>query len=208
MRAYTPKEILSKKYEVLQWRERWVSAFGRPETTGIFCIVGNSTNGKSSLIVELAKELAEVLGKGFLNPYEEGTKITFQELIKQSGLDVVNGRVGIRKEPIIQTINRALKPKSPKFFIIDSIQALRLTRKEYALLQEISEKKLIIFISRAEGKSARGKLAQDIWFDADQKIWVEGFKAISMGRHNAGGEYVIWDEGATKYWGTKLKEGA
>ena len=202
-RAYTPAEILAKKYEVLLWGEWWQQAFKTPETTGIWMINGNSTNGKSSFIMELAKELATVLGKGFINAFEEGTKMTLQALIKQSGLDAVNGRITIAKEPIQDTIVRARKPKSAKFFVIDSVQAARLKRKEYEQLQELSEKKLIIFNSRADGKKPQGSLAGDIWYDADLKIWVEGYKAISMGRHNPGGEFVIWEKEANKYWGTK-----
>lgn len=203
MRAYTPAEILAKKFKVVPWGETWIQAFKQPEVTGIWVANGNSTNGKSSFIMELAKELAITLGKGFLNAYEEGTKMTLQDLIKQSGLDAVNGKIGINKESILEMINRAQKPKSPKFYIVDSIQASRLTRKEYIMLQELSERKLIIFTSRSEGKLPKGNLAQDIWYDADLKIWIEGYKAISCGRHNPGGEYIIWEEGASKYWGTK-----
>ncbi len=190
-RAYTPAELLAKVYQTIPWSKKWRDAFGEPEVNGIWIANGNSTNGKSSFIMDVSKELAIHLGKGFLNAYEEGTKITLQDLIKQSGLVQVNGRMGIRKERVSDMILRAKKLKSPKFYIIDSVQASRMTRKEYQQIQELSEKKLFIFISRASGKNPKGKLAEDIWYDADLKIWIEGYKAISMGRHNPGGEYVI-----------------
>lgn len=36
-------------------------------------------------------------------------------------------------------------------------------------------------------------------YDASLKIWVEGYKAFSKGRYigSNGGEYVIWEDGAT-----------
>ena len=48
-------------------------------------------------------------------------------------------------------------------------------------------------------------------YDADLKIWVEGYVAFSKGRYQgATGEYTIWEKGAYDYWnvaGSKQKGG-
>lgn len=66
--------------------------------------------------------------------------------------------------------------------------------------------KLIIFISHATGKEPSTKVAQRIMYDADLKIWVEGYKALSKGRYiGTIGEKTIWAEGANRYWGSLNK---
>ena len=53
--------------------------------------------------------------------------------------------------------------------------------------------------------------ATSVMYDADLKIWVEGYVAFSKGRYQgATGEYTIWEKGAYDYWnvaGPKQKGG-
>jgi len=43
-----------------------------------------------------------------------------------------------------------------------------------------------------------------VLFLANQKIWIEGHRAISKGRSNGTTGYLtIWDKGATTYWDYK-----
>jgi len=50
-----------------------------------------------------------------------------------------------------------------------------------------------------------------VMYDADLKIWVEGYVAFSKGRYQGStGEYTIWEKGAYDYWnvaGPKQKGG-
>jgi hypothetical protein len=200
-RAYSPTEILAMKYKLLEWAEEWRKAFDNPESSGVWFIWGNSGNGKSSFVMQLVKELAKY-GLVFYNALEEGTRKTMQDNIRRSDIISVKKNVKIGKESIAEMILRASKRKSPQFYVVDSFQYTRMNWKQYLELKETLSNKLIIFISHAEGNKPKGKTAGDVKYDADLKIWVEGFKAISNGRYNPGGEYVIWDEAATKYWGT------
>ncbi len=64
--------------------------------------------------------------------------------------------------------------------------------------------KLIIFVSQADGRNPDGRTARKAMFDADQKIFVEGFRAMSKGRFfGPVGSYTVWEEGAERYWGRK-----
>jgi hypothetical protein len=205
-RAFTPAEILAKKYETIQWSEKWNEGFGNPETTGIISICGHSGNGKSSFTMQMIKELSTCLGKGHMNAYEENAKLTMQNLLINNHMQSANGKITIIKETFDATYQRLCSSKSARFVVLDSVQAMRLTYKQYELLKELSERKLIIFILRADGKRPKGNLGLDIWYDSDLKIWVEGYVATSNGRHNPGGRFVIWREKAIEYHGTQTIE--
>jgi hypothetical protein len=74
--------------------------------------------------------------------------------------------------------------------------------KQYLKFKEAHRNKMIIFISQADGKQPSGRTAKSVLYDASQKIWVEGFHAISNGRYiGPTGKFIIWEEGAVKYWG-------
>jgi len=74
---------------------------------------------------------------------------------------------------------------------------------QYKKLKESNPKKLIVFISHAEGKMPEGRIAKKVMHDAALKIYVEGYRAFSKGRYigSNGGVYEIWKEGAERYWG-------
>lgn len=203
-RAYSPADILSKKYKRIGWSGDFLAAFDNPEAIGVWFIWGNSGNGKSSFLMQMVKALA-TLHPVFFNALEEGNSLTMQNLLIQSNIAEVKRKVLIGQESIEDMMVRMTKKKSPQYYFVDSIQYARLTWAKYVLLKEHARanKKLLIFSSHCDGKTPRGSLADSVRYDADLKIWVEGFKAISNGRYNPGGEYVIWDERATEYWGTK-----
>lgn len=204
-RAYSPTEILKMKYSTLKWSNRWEDAYSNPETTGVWFVAGNSTNGKTGFIMELIKELGGLnIGKIFLNAFEEGTRLTMQESLRKHGIEEVKRNVLIGCESIAELDKRLSKRKAPKIVIIDSIQASKITTAQFmAFREKYQYKHLLIFTSQVAGKEPKGKTASNIRYYADLKIWVEGFRAISQGRYKAGGYYTIWEEGATKYWGTK-----
>lgn len=201
-RAYSVSEILSKKYKVLDWGQKWVDAFGRPEISGVWFVYGNSQNGKSSFIMQIVRELAKVY-KVFINELEEGTRLTFQNTLNQSDIHSVKNNVIVGSENNEELSNRLRKRKSPHVVIINSIQYTSFTRSSWLKFKNEHSQKLIIVTSHVKGTVPEGQVARFIRFDADLKIWTEGFRAISNGRYNPGGIFTIWEEGANKYWGQK-----
>ncbi len=199
-RAFSPQEILSKKFKTLPWSEEWKEAFGEPETCGVWFVWGNSGNGKSSFVMQLVRELANH-GKVFYNSLEEGTSLTMQQNLIRAGIKEVKRRVLIGMEDMESLSERLTKRRSPDFVVIDSIQYTEMASPVYRKFREKHRNKLLIFISHAEGRQPAGRTAKSIKYDADLKIWVEGFKAISNGRYNPGGEYTVWTAGAKKYYG-------
>jgi hypothetical protein len=205
-RAMSTTQLLKTEFKVMQWSQKWVDAFGRPETTGVWFACGQSTNGKTSFMLELAKELGRLqMGKVFYNSLEEGARKTMKDALIRAGIGSSKDNVLVGCESIDELDVRLSKRKSAHVVIIDSIQ---LTGVRTARLLKFNEKykhKLIIYVSQALGTAPRGNVAKDIRFIAGQKYWVEGFKAISQGREKSGGIYTIWEEGANNYWGAKEK---
>lgn len=204
-RAFSPTEILAKKYKTLPWSLQWANAFANPETSGVWFVAGSSTNGKSSFVMQLVKELASLgLGKVFFNSLEEGTRKTMQDNIIRVGIESVKKHVLIGSESMDELDARLSKRKAPWAVVIDSVQFTGMTVKSWQKFKNKHSDKLLIFISHLDGKEPRGNTAKDIKYHADLKIMVEGFRAISQGRYNAGGIYVVWEEGSNKYWGNNI----
>ena len=47
--------------------------------------------------------------------------------------------------------------------------------------------------------------AVDVEVDVDIKVRVEGFVAFVRSRYGGNKPFVIWEEGAKKYWGRKYR---
>ena len=67
------------------------------------------------------------------------------------------------------------------------------------------KKKSFIFLSHASGKLPDGKTADKIRYDAGIKTRIEGYIAFPISRYGGNKPYVIWEEGARKYWGRNYK---
>lgn len=202
-RALSVDDMMKKKYKLFDFEGEWADAFGKPEIYGVWFVWGNSGNGKTTFVLELVKYLAGFLKVG-LNSLEEGSAHTMQKSFINVGMGEVAKRVIlIEGESVEEIVERLKKPKSPDVMVIDSLQYFQLNYRDYIKLKRMFPKKLIIFISHADGKQPSGRSAKSIMYDATLKIWIEGYKAFSKGRYiGSTGEYMIWAEGAIKYWGT------
>lgn len=202
-RAYSVSNILTKKFDPLQFENDWLGSLGKPDKAFSAIIWGNSSNGKTSLAMQLAKYLTK-FGKVAYNSLEEGISHTMRMSIERNFMeDCENSFILLDREPFDQMIERMKKQKSPQFLIIDSVQYTRITKNQYYELKELMQEKGkgIIWVSQAKGKEPKGALADDIRYDVDLKLWVEGYKMFPSGRLNGGGEpYTIWAEKAAKYW--------
>lgn len=201
-RGMTPAELDAIKFDCFDFSGEWFEAFDKPETTGVWFICGNSSNGKTSVTLKLVKYLTTFGKKVVYNSLEEGRRKTMQNAFRKANMNEVTGKVTMVQESIEDSTERLIKRYSADVLVIDSLQYAGLTWSKYLAFKRRHKNKLIIIISQAEGKAAKGKLAKDIQFDADLKIWVEGHRAISKGRYiGTKGYYTNWIEGAAKYWG-------
>lgn len=201
MKQITVKRLLTKRYKTMAFTGIWQKGIGQPERAGTWLIWGSSSNGKSSFTMQLAKYLTN-FDKVAYDSLEEGSGLTMQKLAIRYGLGEVSKKFVIleraKKSDLIEILS---KRKGPGIVIVDSLQYLGISKKEYEEIKELHKDKLIIYVSHADGKEPSGAVAKYIRYDSDVKIRVEGFKAFINTRYEGGEPITIWEEGAIEYWG-------
>ncbi|RAV56669.1 hypothetical protein J3L18_23055 [Mucilaginibacter gossypii] len=201
-KAQSISNIERQKFKCFEFEGEWYEAFDKPEMCGVWFIWGTSGSGKTTLVMELCKELCR-FGRLVYNTLEEGGRKTFQNAIKRSNMISVSKRMQVIKEPLSDMSYRMKQPKSADFWVIDSYQYARMSYERFIDFREKHSDKLIIVVSQATGKNPKGSAAESVMYDADLKIYVEGFVAFSKGRYIGpnGGQKVVWKEGADLYHG-------
>ena len=179
----------------------WEASLGRPAKSGTWLVWGHSGNGKTSFVMQLAKYLCK-FEKVLYDSLEESTGLSVQKSLRRHGMaDVARRFVILDREPMNVLSERLRRKKSPSVVIVDSFQYSGLSYAGYKQLKEEHPGKLFIFISHAEGSRPEGRAAKKVEYDADIKIFVEGFKASCKSRFmdRPGVPFIIWEEGAIKY---------
>ena len=199
-RAFSPREVLAKTYDTLPWEGEWARAFGKPEVNATWLIHGPSAAGKSSFVMQLAKELCKY-GTVLYMSYEEGVDQSFQQRLARFRMKEVQGHFRIATTDTIEELTERLgRKKSPKFVIIDSFQKAEWEYPETIALIERFRRKSFIFISQEDKGQPMGKPAKRLKYYAGVKVRVSGYKAYCQGRFTpeAGVYYPVWEEGILK----------
>lgn len=206
-KSLSASQVLSIKRDTIQLEGAWGECLGEIDRTGVVIVWGHSGNGKSSAVMSLAKELTKH-GKVLFVSLEEGLSLSFQNTVRRFSMQDCGSRFQVVTNENMEAIDKRLKKRrSADFVIVDSFQYTQLNYRRYLEFKKAHRDKLIIFVSHADGKQPAGRAAVSVKYDADQKIWVEGHKAISNGRYiGSTGECIIWEEGAARYWGPKTKK--
>lgn len=204
--ALNVSQLLAQKKSTLELPEDMRLAFGEPEAIGTWIIWGQSGNGKTTFALQLAKALT-LNGRVLYNSLEEGTSLSLMHAAERVGLSEVGNKIQFVCEDIPTLTARLKKRRSPKIVFIDSLQYTQMEYRDYIALKEALPNHLIIFVSHARGNQPDGRIGLKVKYDAMLKIWVEGYRAHSMGRFKGKrGAVTIWEEGAKIYWGKKGKE--
>ena len=200
-RTLSARQVLSIKFDTVRLGGGWDACLGPVELTGVWFVWGNSGNGKTSAMVSLGTELS-AYGRVLYNSREEAFLLSFQNTLRHYGAGDLGSAFQVSADTIEELTEKLSKRRSPRFVVIDSFQFMGFNYKSFrAFCDRFRNKKLLIFVSRADGLRPQGRSAVSAMYDADCKIWVEGHKAISKGRYiGETGECVIWEEGALDYW--------
>lgn len=196
-RAYSVRDIESKKWVTLPWGEKWRQPFGEPADNASWFICGASAGGKSSFVMQLAKELCNY-GKVLYCSYEEGVRQSFQRRLEYLHMNEVQGRFRvITSDSYDELVARLKKPKSAKFIIIDSFQVAPWDYPEAVKLMETFPKRCFVWISQEKKSTPLGTGAVRLKYICDMKVRVVGYKAYCQGRSigEAGSYYTVWKEG-------------
>lgn len=204
MRAYSPKEIALLQIPELPLEGEWKAAFGRPSRYERWFIDGESTSGKSTFVMLLAKELCK-FGKVDYVSLEEGANLSFKRRTIRLQMCEVAGRFKVvTNVTVAEIVERLRRPKSANFVVIDSVQYLdvRSFERLKKLLLDRFPRKGFILVSQVYKGRPKGKMADDLRFDCGVKIHTRGYRAYCQGRFTDDAEsyYTIWDEGAYKFY--------
>lgn len=204
-RAATSLQILNTTFEELPFEGIWEELFGKPELSGCWIVWGESANGKTAFVLQLAKYLS-VWARVAMDSLEEGISKSLRDAIKREEMISTQGRfIILDKESIPDLEKRLQKRKSPRIVIIDSIQYAGLNKITAKDLVDRFPRHLFIFTSHASGKYPDGRTANAIRYHAHVKIRIEGFRAFVQSRYGGDKEkfYDIYPEGSSKHWAYK-----
>lgn len=200
-RALTPAEIMSRRMLTMPFDGIWMAHVGQPERSGSWIVWGPSGNGKTRYCLMLGKYLTQ-FGRVAYNSMEEGISQSLKRAVMDCELVGIRRFLLIDKEPIDELMQRLSRPKSPNIIIVDSIQYSGLNYRSYRDLLATFRNKLFIWVSHADGKEPAGRTARSIRYDANIKIYVEGYRAYAASRYGGGEPYTIWAEGAERIYGS------
>lgn len=206
-RAYSNRDVMSAQFEVAEFDGAWKSSIGRPTLRGAWIVYGGSGCGKTTYVMQLCKYLTRFRRVAY-NSLEQGLSLSLQTAWKRVGMEEVGSQIILLyKESLSDLRSRLRRRKSPDVIVIDSLQYWHGFKwSDYTSLHKDFPTKLFIYISHERGGLPDGKMGQKIRYDADVKVRVEGYKAFCTSRYEnpalgeGGADYVIWQEGAQKYW--------
>nr|WP_294922133.1 hypothetical protein [uncultured Flavobacterium sp.] len=203
-KALTVANVVNQKVTLIEFSEHakeLYQAFGNPQNKGIWFVWGGSGSGKSSLILDIIKALCKDL-KAIHNELEEElddidfiTRIERKQmhdvednfLTASYNYDQLNEYLDRRDSAKVVSINSA-------GYFFESIQ------QYYDFAKKYKGKKIIIISGLAKGKNPFSDLELKIMYDANKKIFCDGYLASCKGRTIGpnGGSYIIWQEGYDK----------
>lgn len=201
-RAISVDQMYKMEFKIMEFEGKFKASFGKPQLGGTWLVWGNTTNGKTSLCMQMAKYLTQ-FGRVAYNSYEEGASMSFQNSVVRNNMkDVSRKFIILAGESYADLTTRLKRRNSPNIIIIDSVQHSKITKDQYMNMKHLFPNKLFIYISHARGKLPKGEIADFIKYDADLKIWVEGFRAFVDGRLNEaeGLFYDIYPERSELHW--------
>lgn len=205
MRAISNKQFLEARFEAADFSGPWLEAIGRPDLRGTWIIYGRSGSGKTTFCLQLAKYLTE-FDRVAYNSLEQGESSSLQIAWRRVGMHEVGSRIVLLPKFSLKELKEYLcKRKSPRIIFIDSVQyLLGFKLSDKIALNDMFPDKLFIYVSHEKNNEPDGVIAQKIKYDADVKIRCEAYMALVNTRYaDSNSPYVIWKEGAEKFWKDK-----
>lgn len=205
-KALTVANIQNQKITRIPFEGEFYQAYRQPQNKGVWFIWGGSSSGKSSKVMQLAKELARTEETLYNLLEEETDDSDFIERIELFEMHEVKDKFKVVRYSL-EELTEYLKNRRfpPKVIIIDSATYFFKNFAEYKAFKEAHKNKIIIITAHAQGSNPRSELEKDIMFDAKQKIFVNAFLSVCKGRTIGpnGGLFVVWQEGYEKARGTE-----
>lgn len=204
-KVLTVANVQNQKIQRLQWEGKFLDAFGRPQNRGLWFVWGSSGSGKSSLVMQLAKAMAQMYTTLYNLLEEETDDSDYIDRTKLFKMQDVKSTFHTASYRTLEELNFYCERRnSNKVIIIDSITYLTKDWEAwYEFKKKWEKKKILIVVGHAKGKNPKTEFEDKIMFDAKMKIFVSGYLAICKGRTigSNGGKYIVYKEGYEKLRG-------
>lgn len=189
--------IKNQKVEKLKLSKPFYEAYGEPQNTGFWFMYGGSGSGKSTHVMQFAKEFSRMF-KTYYNLHEELTSDTdFIDRVDLLQMQDVKDNFFVQKYNLEEMDRYLNKNGSAHAVIIDSTRYVFKNWDEYINFKRKWEnKKLVLLIGHAKGKHPRNELQESIRDDCKMKIFTSGYMALCQGRtFGPKRTFVIWEKG-------------
>lgn len=208
MKLSTGKKVCNRTFkDIPELEEKWVHALGELKQGFRLIVWGESGNGKSNFVMQLAAQLLKSLGAGLYLSLEEKQGPTMQRLIERYIGEDYRQLIKFpdRHTTYAELMAYLKKPRTPNWIVIDSVQYFDFeSEKRYKAMEEAFPHKNFVFVSHAKGRQPDGRVADKIRYDAGIKVFVRKDIAYIMhSRYGGHTNFVIWEQGAKAARSTK-----
>lgn len=211
-KALTVANIVNQTIQFIDLSEinnNLYQAFGNPQDKGVWFVWGGSGSGKSSLLLDLTKAMCSKY-KAIHNELEEDLDdIDFITRYERAGMQDVKDNLLTASYNYEEMCKYLDKRDSPKVVIINSATYFFESQQQYFdFTRKYKRRKIIIISGMAKGKNPYSELETKIMYDANKKVFVEGYLATCKGRTIGpnGGLYIVWQEGYEKLRGAEIHD--
>jgi len=194
-KAYGMNDLIAMTFDEFPFEGHWEEAFGRPEKNFKMIIVGPEKNGKTDVTIKFCKYICQ-WGKVDYNSHEEGKSKTFQETLKRNNMQEVAGKVMLlHKYNIAELKERLSRKGSARIVVIDSLDYMETTEKQYNELCSLYPRKVFIMLSweDTKGKPLRAA-AKKIAKRVDIVAYVKGGMLYPTSRFGGNKPFKFWDK--------------
>lgn len=203
-RGLSPKQLYEKKFKTFEFEGIWEEVFGNPERGGFWIIYGDEKSGKSTFSLIFAKYLSTMEKVAYISA-EEGTGMSFQQRCKRMGIGDKHKFMGYPYDFIEEYLKQFKGREFPKIVFIDNLTAYldEIDKKLILQLMRDYPKTTFIIVAHQERNEPAGAVGRLVKKLSKRIVHVVGLKAIVTNRDGNGGEYLINNNKALIYHGTK-----
>ncbi|MGC1471509.1 MAG: AAA family ATPase [Psychroserpens sp.] len=180
-KAYSYSDIAKRKFKMLELDGEWKRHLGVMEISGSVIVMGDSGAGKTTYALKMSKAISPV-EVVLYNSAEEGIRASFKRSLELNQMIAVKSRFRFVKEDYDQMFERLKMKRQPKVVIIDSAQYFfrGKTIADYFKLIETYNNTLFIFLSHIKAGLPKGTVAEEIYYDCQNRILVKDFAAYVL----------------------------
>ncbi len=195
-------ELLRKEYRTLPFEGSWANHLGYPEQGFTALIYGPSGEGKSTYTARLCKYLASLFmdtstAAVLYNSHEEGHGRSIQKLAEREGWAEVAGKITIGDALDFEALKKRMGTKNTeRIVVIDSLDFMGLTYRQWQELRELYPHKGLIIIAWSAGMQPYNEHAKAIKYASMIKVRVSQFMAYPTSRYGGNVPYNIWPDWA------------